>query len=282
MSNDWVQQKENWRRTVAARFHEWAVLAVATELDSYFNAETKDAWPKTETLAHNLGTDRRLVQRALDKLVEAGLLGCRMGGRGPRDPNRYWMKGGRETAHSKNKGGPEIPKGRSGDPEKGGPETARYGEVTLEEPERAAASAAASAADAAALSAPRSLRPSRRRQDTTSEAKRSSRKGAFTSPAEWTPGQAELEDAQELCPHWSQEYIADQFEQMRDWYRARNKRSANVEATWRSWCRRGKDRDTNNRSRRDQQDDSMVEAANAFVLRAARQYVRLGERDDDL
>jgi hypothetical protein len=45
----------------------------------YLNSKTEEAWPSVETLAGDLDTDRRNIQRAIAKLVEAGLICCERG-----------------------------------------------------------------------------------------------------------------------------------------------------------------------------------------------------------
>jgi hypothetical protein len=129
-NNDgWAQQKEAWLRTVAAKFHEWRPVAVAIEMADYFNSKSKDAWPKTETIARNLGIDRRGVRRALDQLIKAGLLGRRIGGRGPRDTNRYWMKGGQEQPPQEGRSPPITTKRGARPPRKGGRSAPKRGLV---------------------------------------------------------------------------------------------------------------------------------------------------------
>jgi hypothetical protein len=70
-----------------------------------------------------------------------------------------------------------------------------------------------------------------------------------TFPADWVLGPAELEDAREICPHWSEEEVTKQFGRMQDWYSAKNARSADWLASWRNWCNRGKDNDDAKRSK---------------------------------
>lgn len=84
--NDWVALRFEWLRVVGAELHEWLPLAVAGRLaGQYFNSQSKEAWMSADTLADDLNTDRRNVQRGLDKLIAAKLLRCRRGGRGGRN-----------------------------------------------------------------------------------------------------------------------------------------------------------------------------------------------------
>jgi hypothetical protein len=60
-------------------------------------------------------------------------------------------------------------------------------------------------------------------------------------PADWKLGQAEIDEAQRICPHWSPEEIADQFERLRDKSLASGRYAFDWSAAWRAWCRDGKD-----------------------------------------
>jgi Helix-turn-helix domain len=113
---NWVALRFEWMRVVAAEIHEWLTLAVAVQLAGrYLNSKTKDAWMSADTLAAELNTDRRSVQRAFDKLVEVELLKCERGGRGGR--NYYWIPkrliSGLRTALRERAG---TPKGAGWDP----------------------------------------------------------------------------------------------------------------------------------------------------------------------
>jgi hypothetical protein len=90
--DDWVAIKFEWLALIATEIHEWFPLAVATLLAGrYFNSKTHEAWMSADTLAADLDTDRRNVQRqGLNKLMSAGLLSCKgRGGHGARV--HYWI-----------------------------------------------------------------------------------------------------------------------------------------------------------------------------------------------
>jgi hypothetical protein len=89
---------ERWLRQVLAdpQMRRWADFAVAWVVSCYFNRSTGIAFAAVETYAANAHVDRRAVQRALVRLVDAGHLSrVRGGGRERRNQYRMVVK---ETA----------------------------------------------------------------------------------------------------------------------------------------------------------------------------------------
>lgn len=99
----------------------------------YLNSASHTAWPSVETLANDLGTDRRSVQRALSQLVEAGFLDRQLNqGRRARGG---WSNLYKIAALSDLRGGqvaaPSEPKGRAFRTRRGGQVAAQTLERTL-------------------------------------------------------------------------------------------------------------------------------------------------------
>jgi hypothetical protein len=234
LASAWQRQKENWRRTVAVRpeFRTWLHVAVAGEMDAHFNSKDGEAYPGTRTMAKHLRVHRRDVQRALDDFVEADppMLYRRLEREpGKRPRNVYLMMGAHKWSKDGNGGGGpayEDPDRRARTRRDGGRGPAETSEATSGASEKEEASSGG-APPHGGTRPPGGEQPSR---------------AATPFPNGWELGEAELEVAQEVCPHWSgQDIIGPQFEKFAKWYQARNARSDNWPAKWRQWCQTGKE-----------------------------------------
>ncbi len=91
---DFTRRKLNWLTAIATdRQARGLPLALAVVLACrYFNARTETAWPGIETLARDLDSDRRAVQRAVKQLVDGGWLRrTARGGNGRNSTNVYML-----------------------------------------------------------------------------------------------------------------------------------------------------------------------------------------------
>jgi DNA-binding transcriptional regulator YhcF (GntR family) len=95
MSDDnWFKRKFDWLDVIANDpTLRGLPFAIAFKLAwRYLHSEKRYAWPSVDTLAAELNAKPRGVQRALDRMVDAGVLGVKKGGRGPRDTNHYEIR----------------------------------------------------------------------------------------------------------------------------------------------------------------------------------------------
>jgi hypothetical protein len=260
VSGDWFKRKFEWLESVAADpALRGLPVAIAVKLAwRYLNAETQDAWPKVSTLAAELNADPRSVQRALDRLVAAGKLSFERGGRGPRDTNRYRIKGGtdatlkKRVASTPKKGGVHAgkrvaytpPESTSDNPE-GARESPRLRRDSLCTP-RFSSSKATDRPSHPAARAERSeptARADLRSANNHSGNKRSAahRQGkAQPLPQDWVIGNAELAIARTVAG-WDLPTAEDEFAKFKDWHAHRASQSANWPAAWQTWCRRGRE-----------------------------------------
>jgi DNA-binding MarR family transcriptional regulator len=84
-----AQDKLQWLLLVTLDKRASSALRVATLLATkYLNRESGEAWPALETIAQDLGVDRKTASRAVDRLVSLVYLSKEPGG-GRRCSNRY-------------------------------------------------------------------------------------------------------------------------------------------------------------------------------------------------
>ena len=203
-----------------------AVLLAA----KYINSKSGRAWPAVATLATALKANRRSVQHALDRLVEAGYL-RREHAHGR--TNSYWMKPPRggglhaapndaEERSTRRRGaGPTPPGGRClRRPNPGSNPGMERGEY------------------------PRAPAPQASLQRTGDQSSSKSNKSTNSSaatplPENWPPGPAEFKIA-ENCAGWDAERANSEFGKFIAYQKSRGRRSADWLATWELWCRNGK------------------------------------------
>ena len=193
MSDLFFIRKMKWLETIVTdrALSPLAVRAAVLIATRYLNNGSHTAWPGVATLAADLATDRRSVQRALTQLVMTGLIDRQLN-RGPSGrggcSNLYKI-----AAFSDPRGGempaPFVsPKGRAFRPGRGGKTPA----LTLEEPSNKKATLRSPTRERAA---------ERPRKDVPKKAARTrlpegwafgskEAEVAATSPARWTAGRA--------------------------------------------------------------------------------------------
>jgi DNA-binding transcriptional ArsR family regulator len=217
--SDWARRKEDWLRLVAAEIHEWLPLAVAVELAAYFNSRSHDAWPSADTVAAQLGTDRRNVQRAIKKLAEAGLLTLRRAGQ-----LRRCAMAGLES----------VPKDAE--------------ERTKRSEERTRRSGGSVPDDTGARTVGRHNLRKNLRKGNLRESARTSRASPSLSdppstqfPEDWVLGDPEIAAAQQICPDWAVPECEEQFTRFRRWCLSHGRSYSNWVAAWQTWCQRGRE-----------------------------------------
>jgi hypothetical protein len=233
---DAAPSKFDWLRMVAAD-HDLRGLptSVAIELAAtYFNSRSGKAWPAAQTLADNLGVHKRNVQRALDKLVDAELLGREIGGHGPCHTNRYWMLNdiSQEVKQT-------FKKGRKG--------VASATQVKREHKERESERVTPSD-PSPSFSARRNSKGKTNPAGQTRTGRKTSklrtgskvRAGQKPFPETWELGNAELAAANLIISEWDFETVETEFKKFRDWHLDRGSTSANWGAAWKTWCERGR------------------------------------------
>jgi hypothetical protein len=226
MTAAWTLRKFTWLEAVAGdRLARGLPLACAVMLAvKYLNSETHDAWPALTTLVTAINSDRRTVQRALDRLVELGWL-SRV--RRERRTNVY------RIAFRSSESGPydaraaRRSKGGLHDALGGGSDAAHIRESNPRVNER-------EGADAPAPSAPSEFSARRTGAVTSKPVQRRS----VPLPAHWELGEPELAVAQEITD-WPPDRVDAEFAAFQDWHRANRPASYDWLAAWTNWCRRG-------------------------------------------
>jgi hypothetical protein len=178
----------------------------------YLNSKSLVAWPSIERLAGDVGADRRNVQRAIQRLVEAGHLLRTVGG-GKGKPNTYRL--------------------------------ANSGAGDAVSPAQTAAlvtpNSGASAAQTAAPAPPDSWKePWKNPGGTTPRVKprsstRAKRRTAIPAGFNLTPEMLAYAESK----GWGGNRARDEFERFADHHRQKGNAFADWQAAWRNWVRRG-------------------------------------------
>jgi hypothetical protein len=275
------RQREAWRFTVAQNVRVWLPLAVVNVLDVYINNEKGYAFPKIETIARNLNTDRRNVQRAIKRLVDDGWVVLKRGG-GAGKSHRYYMgdgnggvwnavldgKGGVWNAVLEEKGGVwnavlDAKRAAYGTPEprrrkRNLGEKRNLGGTRARDPDLSTGKEATG--------------PSR-----SSTAARSTNHQRFNGaqiPPEWQFGSEEAATAASSLAQWDLERAQVEFIKFHR-HHTRNKTPArDWSARWESWCDKGPEYER----RPSRSSSSRIEDELDDVVAAANQFVRQGPR----
>jgi hypothetical protein len=253
MNETWTARKLKWLEALAKDdLMRGLPLAIGVLLAiRYLNGKTENAWPAIGTLAEELDTDRRAVQRAINRLVASGWL--RRTVRGGRDTNRYMLpielpaqfrdrrRGGAETA-------PRSAQGRSRDRCRGGLD-GRLGAVPrppdLKKNPRGNPRGSF-AASAARAPGPRNCSFSRQ-EDAGGSLKQDRTEGGPSLPKKqrrrplpegWVLGDNEMAAAQQVVD-WDGERMGKEFDAFLSWHREKAPYSYDWEAAWINWCRKG-------------------------------------------
>jgi hypothetical protein len=223
----------------------------------YLNSRSKDAWPAIARLANDLCTDRRAVQRALDKLVCGRWLRRIRGGKGRSDTNHYALplelpgteKGG---LHAAPRSGADAALrsslGRSARHCKGGLESSERAVPRPPESGNNPGGNPRETADAAHSQTPRDNlgqgreEPPNNKRRSTEAPHGGQRRRRIPLPEEWILGPAQIKIAAELTD-WNDDEIHAQFSRFLTWHRANRPYSFDWMASWNNWCIKGAEYD---------------------------------------